>query len=289
MRSHGREMSHASNEPSVAFNPAPRAGAAIPERQDVTRLPLDMSMPAASPVAGGPAALKAGRPVGDVRPGLAFRQGRVLAKPALPEGPAATTAGPDPFLRSGGGTAMASAMTLAQTEPNAAERSLDPIVTAQAEAPGQARQGAPAPAAPSPFAAAQGAPPQVSQISAAIRGSTDPTFDIHLSPAELGKVRITLTPSDTGIIVSVLADRPETLDLLRRHADLLAQDFREMGYESAAFSFGAGGQSDAGGRQGTDKPVPQGAQEEAAPVDRDAAAEHPAGPLMAAGRVDLRL
>ncbi len=43
-----------------------------------------------------------------------------------------------------------------------------------------------------------------------------------------------------------IADRPETLELMRRHIDILAQEFRDIGYGSAEFSFGQGGQRPGG-------------------------------------------
>ncbi|MEQ8897779.1 MAG: flagellar hook-length control protein FliK [Roseovarius sp.] len=141
-------------------------------------------------------------------------------------------------------------------------------------------------AQPSP--APQSAPPQVTQVSAAIRGSTEGSFDIHLNPTELGKVRISLIPSDAGILVSVLADRPETLDLLRRHVDLLAQDFREMGYESASFSFGAGGREGSGAEHEQD----MHRRAEADPGDAREPVEAPnvpGGRMPGTGRMDLRV
>lgn len=41
----------------------------------------------------------------------------------------------------------------------------------------------------------------------------------------------------------ILADRPETQELMRRHIDVLAQEFRSLGYERISFSFNAEGQS----------------------------------------------
>ncbi|MGJ5617915.1 flagellar hook-length control protein FliK [Sulfitobacter sp. MF3-043] len=61
--------------------------------------------------------------------------------------------------------------------------------------------------------------------------------DITLSPEELGRVRLSVVPSEHGLVVNVLAERPETLDLLRRHIDQLAQEFQKLGYEDIGFSF----------------------------------------------------
>lgn len=134
----------------------------------------------------------------------------------------------------------------------------------------------------------QSNPPQVMQVSSAILGSREGSFEIHLQPAELGKVRISLMPSDAGIVVSVLADRPETLDLLRRHVDQLAQDFREIGYESASFSFGAEGQGDSSDGRGSNLP---GAQAETTlEPDEQPMAPAEASPVVGSdGRMDLRV
>jgi len=42
---------------------------------------------------------------------------------------------------------------------------------------------------------------------------------------------------DTGISVLITAERPETLDLMRRHIDQLAEEFRSLGYEDIGFEF----------------------------------------------------
>ncbi|MEH6644347.1 flagellar hook-length control protein FliK [Sulfitobacter sp.] len=68
-------------------------------------------------------------------------------------------------------------------------------------------------------------------------------LEITLSPEELGRVRMGVITEDGKITVSILAERPETLDLMRRHIDQLGQSFRNLGYEQVSFSFGQGAQS----------------------------------------------
>ena len=63
--------------------------------------------------------------------------------------------------------------------------------------------------------------------------------EISLNPEELGQVRMTLSTSDTGVTVMITSERPETLDLMRRHIDQLAQELLRLGYENTAFQFGA--------------------------------------------------
>lgn len=67
--------------------------------------------------------------------------------------------------------------------------------------------------------------------------------EIALSPQELGRVRMSVKTEDGMITVSIIAERADTLDLMRRHIDQLGQSFRAMGYESISFAFGQSGHS----------------------------------------------
>lgn len=74
-------------------------------------------------------------------------------------------------------------------------------------------------------------------LDASVRAIERPV-DLHLNPEELGRVRISITMSDGVITMTVLAERSETLDLMRRHSDQLAQELRQLGYGTINFSFG---------------------------------------------------
>lgn len=76
------------------------------------------------------------------------------------------------------------------------------------------------------------------QISVALATMPDQPVEISLSPEELGRVRLTLHAADQGMTVSIQTERPETLDLMRRHIDSLAREMRDLGYESLSFNFG---------------------------------------------------
>jgi len=76
--------------------------------------------------------------------------------------------------------------------------------------------------------------------------------EIALSPQELGRVRMSVITEDGAITVSIIAERPETLELMRRHIDQLGQTFKTMGYESINFAFGQGEDSSERGRENTD-------------------------------------
>ena len=78
-------------------------------------------------------------------------------------------------------------------------------------------------------------------------------LDVTLQPEDLGRLRLVFTPSESGLTVAVSADRPETLDLLRRNIDLLAGDLAQQGFTDVAFQFGtaAGGGGGSGDAEGS--------------------------------------
>lgn len=76
------------------------------------------------------------------------------------------------------------------------------------------------------------------------------TVEIALSPEELGSVRMQMVQGESGLTVLVQAERPETLDLMRRNIDQLAQDLADAGYENTAFEFADDQGSDQGAGQG---------------------------------------
>jgi flagellar hook-length control protein FliK len=132
--------------------------------------------------------------------------------------------------------------------------------------------------------AAPGTGPETAhQIAVAVTSTPDKMTEILLNPEELGRVRLSMTASEGAITLNVAADRPETMDLLRRHIDALAQEFRELGYDSLSFSFGSQTEGDASEEMTEpDQPALSQMEELAAqPNDR-------ALPLANAG-LDLRL
>ena len=78
----------------------------------------------------------------------------------------------------------------------------------------------------------------VRQIADSVARGTDRTVELTLAPEELGRVRLTVATTEQGVTVSVQADRPDTLDLIRRNIDQLARDFRDLGYSAINFHFG---------------------------------------------------
>jgi hypothetical protein len=75
------------------------------------------------------------------------------------------------------------------------------------------------------------------QIAQGVAARPGAPVEIALNPEELGRVRMVLAPGDSGLTMSILAERHETMDLLRRHIEQLAQDFRDLGFDRVRFSF----------------------------------------------------
>lgn len=127
-----------------------------------------------------------------------------------------------------------------------------------------------------------------SQILASIQQSAmpdgPPRTEITLAPEELGKVHIHFTGQDDSLQVRLFVERPETLDLLRRQADLLAQELRQSGLSHASLSFGDW-------RQQEQRPDARNALAKAhgfTTATAEPAASH-APRLIEAGRLHLRL
>jgi hypothetical protein len=78
----------------------------------------------------------------------------------------------------------------------------------------------------------------VRQLEVGLAQTESGGTEIHLNPAELGRVRLSLVGTETSITLQIIAERPETVDLMRRHLDTLAAEFRALGYQSVNFEFG---------------------------------------------------
>ncbi len=81
------------------------------------------------------------------------------------------------------------------------------------------------------------------QLSVAVSSAQNGQVELRLDPAELGRVQIHLHTSEDGVRAVVMAERAETQDLLRRHADMLSRDLAEAGFESVSLDFTGGSHS----------------------------------------------
>jgi hypothetical protein len=139
---------------------------------------------------------------------------------------------------------------------------------------------------PGPAAAPAVAPqPVVGQIAVAMARANEHRLEIRLDPPELGRVQIHLTPVDGGVQAVVLADRPETQDLLRRHAGSLEQELCDAGFGTVSLDFTAGHQAT------PDTPeLPQPTFEPTTtPPPPPTTPVPPSRPATAAGTLDVRL
>lgn len=100
-------------------------------------------------------------------------------------------------------------------------------------------------------------PVVMAQVAEAARTMREGQMEITLVPEELGRVRLTMTPSEAGMAVTIMAERPETLELMRRNIELLARDLSSQGFENLSFSFGGSG-ADSGGSMPDHNSAPGG-------------------------------
>ncbi|WP_108483874.1 flagellar hook-length control protein FliK [Oceaniglobus ichthyenteri] len=111
--------------------------------------------------------------------------------------------------------------------------------------------------------------------------------EVTLSPEELGRVRMTLSAAENGLILSISADRDDTLALLRRNLESLAADLHDLGFENLSFQFGSG-QSDRHSDHASGGAVNSGADDQPDGLKITPAAQYPtSGPQ--SDRLDLRL
>lgn len=262
--------------PEAAESRAARSGdgATAPAQPGVPGGPPQAgALGTAGQIAGAGGAAPAGPAVageGESGPALAPRaEGGAAPLPAvaplprkLAEGGAAATLPADPASAPGpaadAGAGLTDAPGLAGAPPPPPTGPAPPHISAPPAAPTVA---APLPAA---------VPAQIVQAAA---DSGSPVTEIRLSPDELGSLRIELRTEGDRAFVTLCAERAETLDLLRRHSDRLAADFRAAGFVQVDLGFGPWSGPGAGPDQGAGPapPVPerQGLTEAAPP---DAAA-----------------
>lgn len=144
--------------------------------------------------------------------------------------------------------------------------------------PASAMNAAPLP--PVPAGPPAPLPPALPVVLAeTARVLSDATVELALAPEELGRLRMTVSTDGDAIRVTLHAERPETLDLLRRHADDLRQEFRQAGFGFTSFRFGEW--------EGTPATEPAPAPEETEPPPLPPAAD--AARASPASGLDLRL
>ncbi|WP_165351948.1 flagellar hook-length control protein FliK [Salipiger sp. IMCC34102] len=99
------------------------------------------------------------------------------------------------------------------------------------------------------------------QLASAVVTRRDNQVEVSLNPAELGRVRMSIQAQDSMLTLVIQVDRPETADLMRRHAETLASEFRQMGYNNLTMDISTGGERATSDR-GTSASAPPGAADE---------------------------
>jgi hypothetical protein len=117
--------------------------------------------------------------------------------------------------------------------------------------PAAAPAAAPAPARPAPAPPAQQIAPVLITLAAGTAGMPDRLM-LTLDPRELGRIEVEVTrEGERRVAIAVLAERPETLHLLMRDAQLLDRALAQagVGTEGRSLAFDLGG-SDSRRRRG---------------------------------------
>ncbi|WP_408592872.1 flagellar hook-length control protein FliK [Paracoccus marcusii] len=100
--------------------------------------------------------------------------------------------------------------------------------------------------------------PVLQQVTDALVSTRGDRTEIALSPEELGRIRLVMSGPDRGQI-TIWAERPETLDLVRRNADLLTQQLADAGVSAGSLDFRRDDRGDsqpAQGRASDDDDIP---------------------------------
>ncbi|WP_171101416.1 flagellar hook-length control protein FliK [Ruegeria sp. HKCCD7255] len=86
------------------------------------------------------------------------------------------------------------------------------------------------------------------QMAAAISAKPGSgAIEIALNPEELGRVSIILNGREDGFQLTIAAERPEALDLMRRHLAVLSSEFQKLGYSDLSFDLGMSNNTGKGG------------------------------------------
>lgn len=133
-------------------------------------------------------------------------------------------------------------------------------------------------------------PQLAAQIVDTLVKGPDGTATLTLSPEELGQVRLSLQPDRQNpdrIVVLLSFDRPDTMDLFRRHADQLTEALRSAGYAGVQLDFGnSGGQTP---RHQMDSAPAESASQTSTTPESDDISGAARGSLAGIGTLDLRL
>ncbi|WP_090220233.1 flagellar hook-length control protein FliK [Epibacterium ulvae] len=75
------------------------------------------------------------------------------------------------------------------------------------------------------------------QLGDAFATTGEKKVEVLLNPKELGRVEMQVETTETGVKITIDAERPETSDLMREHIDQLKKEFQQMGFTEVRFEF----------------------------------------------------
>lgn len=136
-----------------------------------------------------------------------------------------------------------------------------------------------------PSATAQVIAQQIAAALANPASDADAPLELALDPPELGRVRMQISEIAGTMTLMIHAERPETADLMRRHLELLAQEFSQAGLNAPSVHISQEGAENGGERSGRE--APDGSSVGATEPDIDGARALPQ--RTATGGLDLRL
>lgn len=128
-------------------------------------------------------------------------------------------------------------------------------------------------------------PPVSQQIGQALLGPTPSETIVRLEPEELGRVTLGLRGDERAMTLLINADRPETLELIRRNIQDLASELADLGYHDLSFEFGGSSNQDQAALQDRG----ENASNQTEDRRQDEAASQPATRQPGQGHVDIRL
>ncbi|SDN79727.1 hook-length control protein FliK [Lutimaribacter pacificus] len=274
----------------VAENPRPRSGAPVQrmDRPDTSPLPLHTK------TAADPADIRRESPAVPAEPSAGISETPLrsmtdqdLATPAgtgrtIEQGAMRTAHQNNPFHRLPGNASAGQEVVRFRRqgeEPDPHALGLDPLTN-------RVLQPSAAPASGAGARPATLAQTVAHQIADAAPRLSEGALEIILRPEELGRLRLTLSPGEgTAGVLTVIADRPETLELVRRHLALLVSEFAAQGFADLHVALGndrgAAMQGQGGSAaQADDQATPDVTVDIPVPLGR---------PRMAADTLDIRL
>lgn len=123
------------------------------------------------------------------------------------------------------------------------------------------------------------------QMAAAIHARPQSgTIELTLNPEELGKISIVMNGRDDGLQMTIAAERPETLEMMRRHLSVLEAEFKNLGLGDLSFNLGASSDDQP---ESADKRTESGLT--TTQTEMDQASEPVLTRIGHSGRVDMRL